>query len=69
MLLKKCYCIASILTELLFEEFRLAIPLWRFFLRVIEHTSDTLDLLKIIHECPYEIAPDFGDGLMDQAAG
>jgi hypothetical protein len=29
-LLKKCYCIASILTELLFEEFRLAIPIWRF---------------------------------------
>jgi hypothetical protein len=51
--LKKSYCIASILTELLFEEFRLAIPIWRFFLRVIEHTSDTLDLLKIIHECPY----------------
>jgi hypothetical protein len=52
-LLKKCYCIASILTELLFEDFGLAIPIWRFFLRIVEHASDMLDLLKIIHVCPY----------------
>jgi len=51
-LIKKGYCITSILTELLFEEFGLAIPIWRFFLRVIEHTGDTLYLLKVIHECP-----------------
>jgi hypothetical protein len=44
-LLKKCYCIESILAEFLFEEFRLAIPIWRFFLRVIERASDILDLL------------------------
>ena len=54
MLLKKGYCIVSILTELLFEEFGLAILIWRFFLRVIERASDMLDLLsKIVHECPY----------------
>jgi hypothetical protein len=68
MLLKKCYGVTRVLTELLLEELGLAIPVWRFFLRVIERPSEILDLLsKIVHECP--TTPELFFDLSSQAFG